>query len=179
MRWAYRRGAWLLVMVCILLAGLAKANKLELGMGLSAIEEGDDRFRPGLAIHAGLARIWYGRAFLYGRDFGPVKERTYILSAGRKLNLFQMFGIKFLRAGLGLALMDEHIEIDIPGDSEHSLTEDNFNFGGTAGIYGSFLPRPFLLQLSVESHVFLAGEAGILLANGRKHIITVTAGMKL
>ena len=152
---------------------------LELGLGLSAIEEGDDRLRPGVMLHTGYKR-WMGRFFYYGRKFGPVTERTYLLSATRKFDLYRMFGINFLRAGIGAAIMDESIEISFAGDSKNSDSEHNFNLGFNFGIYGNIpIPGPVFVRLSMETHLFLAGQAGILLANGRKQMITLASGIRL
>ena len=162
---------------------MAKAKKvgktpgLKLGLGLSGVEEGDDRFRPGILLHVGFLKEWHARGYLYGSEYGPITERTYILSGVRELDIYRMYGIHILKGGFGLVAMNEQYDIDIDGDSENSKTENQFNLGATVGLYANVLPDPFLLLISLESHLFLAGEAGILLSTGRKSMLSVTGGV--
>lgn len=153
-----------------------RAYSFELGLGLSAIEEGDDRIRPGMLLHASALDVYSSRLFYYARKFGPVTERTAIVSAYRHIGIFRMLNNTFLYGGVGIAIMNEQTVIDIPGDH---VTENNPNLGFTFGLHGDLpIKGPVFIRASMESHLFLAGMAGILIANGRKNIISVTSGVK-
>jgi hypothetical protein len=165
-----------------LLSGLTiarSAQAVELGLGLTAIEEGDDRMRYGVLGHVGFAKDYFTRGFYYGRKYGPIIERTGILSLGYKLNIFQQFGTQFAYAGFGLTAMNERTELKFAGDSENSTKEDNFNMGFLIGVYADIpIPGPIFLKAAWESHVFLAGLSGILLSNGRKQMMSLTTGVE-
>jgi hypothetical protein len=152
------------------------AFAFELGLGMSAIEEGDDRLRPGILLHASAWDQYSSRLIYYGRKFGPVTERTLIISAYRHLDIFRMLNNRFLYGGLGLAFMNEQTVIDLPGDKD---SENNPNLGFTFGLHGDIpIKGPIFIRASMESHMFLAGLAGVLLANGRKNVVSITSGVK-
>ena len=66
--------------------------------------------------------------------------------------------------------MDERIKVG-------SEQEDNFNIGAMAGAtLTPPLDSDFYVKLNWDNHLFLAGEGGILLANGRKQSINVVVG---
>ena len=163
-----------------LLFNSGSAHALTHGVSLLAgsVEEGDDRFRPTAGIEVAQGDKYAGRLFVYGREFGPVIERTYIVSAVRRLPIF---GLKYVHAGFGLTALMESTEIDFSGaDRDASRDETKYNLGAIVGMRAE-VPDLGLLKLSAswESHLYLAGEAGILLSTGRKQVIAIGAGYQI
>ncbi len=147
----------------------------ELGLGFSAIEEGDDRFRPGILVDMSSGEVWRSRAYYYGRKYGPITERTMLISVYRYLDIMRVFNTNFLRASVGGVVMNERTELDFKEDEDE--VENNFNLGATIGVHTYIkIGDSFFVQGSVESHLFLAGLGGILLANGRKQMISLASG---
>lgn len=156
------------------------ANSLELAAGMAAVEEGDDRLRPAVALHAAINDFYAFRMYYYGREFGPIREDTIIISGHRR---FSLFSTNIIKAQMGIVLMDEATKIsyDKSADKEKNEEEHNANIGGAAGISIS-LPAsagPFYGHFSWDSHVFPAGLGGILLSTGRKQTLSIVAGMTL
>jgi hypothetical protein len=155
-----------------------QAQAFEVAGGLAAVEEGDDRLRPAFALHAALDDFYAARMYYYGREFGPIREDTLILSAHRRFSLFRT---NIIKAQMGIALMDEITKVSYSGsaDKDKNEEEHNTNIGGAAGI-SIALPAnlaPFYAQFSWDSHVFPAGLGGILLSTGRKQTLSLVAGM--
>jgi hypothetical protein len=160
--------------IFILLQG-ANALALEVGAGLSAIEEGDDRLRPGVLAHVSDPEIGFVRLHHYGRTFGPIVERSYIISANRELDILRSLGNEILYAGLGFAALIEQTQIRVQNDS---VSEMNYNLGFNVGAYARIpLPQPMFMKIGWESHIFPAGFASILLSNGRKQVISLVTGV--
>lgn len=169
--------------ICFLLAMLvvpAQLSALEIGLGLSAIEEGDDRYRPGVLLHVSPRSGFYGRMFYYGRKYGPLIERNFLMSVNAEIDAFRMMRANFLKGSLGLVFMNQQTELQFDGaDSDESEVENSPNGGFVFGLHATApFKGPVFLKMSVESHMFLAGEAGILLANGRKHMVSLISGVK-
>ncbi len=159
-----------------LVAGSA-SQAVELAAGLSAIEEGDDRLRPAISLHGAINESYALRMYYYGREFGPVREDTVLISGHRR---FALFGTEFIKVNLGVALMDEFTKISYSKSEDKSRNEEehNTNIGGAAGISISLPPSmaPLYAHLSWDSHIFPAGVGGILLSTGRKQTISIVAG---
>jgi hypothetical protein len=144
----------------------------DLGTGLTAIEEGDDRFRPAAVLHFSTASGFASRFYLYGRNYGPVQERNYLLSAGKR---FDISG-KSLQGIVGIAAMADTTVIkfkDYPQDNSSYTTT---NFGGAFGLHWIFLETNIIqLRATWDAHVFPAGSGFLFLANARKSGIGITA----
>ncbi len=164
----------------LFLASPKKSMAYDLGLGLASVEEGDDRHRPAVMGHYGFLEKYFVHGYYFGRQKGPVTERSLILSANRYINIFGQFGWEFLKGSFGVTYLYEYIEIKFAGDSKNSSTENAFNFGLNLGLHG-FVPLsgPFFVGGTWESSLFLAGEAGILMTTGRKQSIAVFGGMHL
>jgi len=168
------------VIACLLvfLPATLDAKTIKLGLGLASVEEGDDRHRPAVLAHMDLFENWFGRLYYYGREKGPVTERTAIVSVNYKLDVFRQFQMHFMQANIGLSAMNEQTEIHFSGDSENSTTENAGNFGFVFGALANIpIPDPLFMTFNWESHVFLAGQAGIFLANGRKQAFSLITGI--
>ncbi len=160
---------------CLVVPGVGHA--VELGVGLSAVEEGDDRLRPAVSLHGAINESYAFRTYYYGREFGPVREDTILISGHRR---FSLFGKEYIKAQLGVALMDEITKISYSKAEDKSRNEEehNTNIGGAVGI-SIALPAslaPLYAHLSWDSHLFPAGVGGILLSTGRKQTISIVAG---
>lgn len=157
----------------------SRALALELGIGTATVEEGDDRLRPAALIHAGFTPEIAGRAYVYGRNYGPVRETTIITTVARRWSLFKS---NTLTAACGLALMDEQTKLSFsdPADkAANDKTENSYNAGLTYGIAWS-LPKgsgPFYFSASWDSAIFPAGLQGmIFLSTGRKQTLSIIMG---
>jgi hypothetical protein len=158
----------------------APAQAIELGAGFAAVEEGDDRIRPAAALHLGLNNDWAGNAYYYGREFGPVKEETFLLNFVKNWSIFKS---KFLAAHFGPCAMNEKTTLTFDDEfKDENRSENNFNAGAVYGISWS-LPKsqgPLFLSVSWDSHIFAAGlNGGLLLSSGRKQTIALVGGMTL
>jgi hypothetical protein len=164
-----------LVLTLTSLAGV-EAKCADFATGVSMIEEGDDRPRVGGLLHVGIQDIYRARLHFYGRDVGPVKERTYLLSGVRHITPFKS---TMLKAAIGLAVMNERISLAYPTDSSLNVNEDNLNVGGVFGLSLHVPKGPLYFSVDWDAHVFPAGAAGILLATGRKQTISIAMGVSL
>jgi hypothetical protein len=159
--------------------GRALAVPIEVGVGPAAVEEGDDRLRPAASLYASVMEAWVGRLYFYGREYGPVREETYLVTAARK---FPIFKSPFFFVTAGLTLMDERtvIAYDKDADKHANENDDQYNVGAALGMGVSVPKGPLHLAATWESHVFPAGvEGGIFLSSGRKQMLAVTVGVAL
>ena len=179
-----RPGSWFFASLLFLVAHLAhSADKngerkgIEVGAGPVAIDEGDDRLRPGAMAHIGFGNNLFGRFHGYGRKFGPVMERTWMLSLQKG---FPMFGVNWIQMTLGGTLMDEYTELKY-ADGEGNTSAHSYNLGFVGGVHFPILAvSPIYLELGWDSHLFLAGpNGGLLLATGRKQIFSLGLGVRL
>jgi hypothetical protein len=168
--------------VLLLLSGFTAVSStsraIELGGGLSVVEEGDDRFRPALSLY-GSNSFYFARAFYYGRSFGPVTENTILISVSRKMGLFRS---KQFYAGLGFSLIQETTTVayEASEDQGYNISDSKVNGGLFAGIYWQPLVGGNLtFNLGWESSLFPAGiGGGLFLSTGRKQNISSFVGMK-
>jgi hypothetical protein len=170
----------LVLFAAIPVLGAAHASAVEFGAGFAAVEEGDDRIRPAATLHLGLNNDFAGNAYYYGREFGPVKEQTFIVNFVKSWAVFKS---QFLAAHFGPCVMDEKTEITFASEySDQDRAEDNLNAGAVYGISWS-LPKsqgPLYLSVSWDSHIFAAGvNGGLLLSSGRKQAISLVGGVAL
>lgn len=145
------------------------------------VEQGDDRPRPAAAVHLGINEANAGKIFYYGREQGPVREETTIVSG---LHRFSLFGSKSVSAAVGAAIMDEKIALKFPdpADADMNNSEDNWNVGMAFGVSWSLPPAagPLYFSVSWDSHLFPAGLNGLLfLATGRKETVSILMGLQL
>ncbi len=157
------------------LAGV-EAKCADIASGVSIIEEGDDRPKVGGLLHVGISEAYRARLHFYGRDIGPVKERTFLLSGIRHMTPFKSPNF---RVALGAAVMNERITINYPTDSAANISEDNVNIGGVFGLGWLISKGPLYFSVDWDAHVFPAGAAGIFLATGRKQTISMAMGVSL
>lgn len=144
----------------------------------AAVEEGDDLMRPAAGLHLGIKDKYFARAFVWGREFGPVQEQSVLISAGRTV---PVFGSKILMARFGLAALAESTSVEFTGADAHlSRKATQYNLGAVAGLHLQWNRMgPLLVTAGWESHLFLAGVAGILLSTGRKQTLSVGFGWEI
>jgi hypothetical protein len=167
----------LLALALLSLVG-KEASALDFAAGFSAIEEGDDRLRPGALVHVGVNDAYRGRLHVYGRDYGPVTERSYLVSGVRS---FTPFKSQMLRAAFGVAILSEQTTVKYSSDAvqDQNSSDNNLNLGGIFSIGLKFPSGPLYFSADWDSHVFPAGVGGIFLSSGRKQTISVAMGVTL
>lgn len=142
----------------------------------AAAEEGDDRLRPAAGFHGSLDSTYFVRAWVYGRSFGPVTEKTILGGASRRL---PAFGIKELSVGVGFCAMVEKTDIeysDAPADND---SESRYNLGAILGLHYLIEPIPGIFATAGwESYIFAAGPGVIFLSTARKQMVSIGAGVK-
>ncbi len=155
-----------------------------LSVGLIAVEEGGDQFRPGATA---VLRPWDG-AFLdlslWGREYGKVVERSGLLAAGGEA---QVKGILYIRFGGSILAESTRIKEaktnpDSLTDSEKSdFSETSYAPGFMVGSSLKILNSgPIQVEAQWNSHVYPAGVAGgLFLAHGRRQTFTILGGIDL
>ena len=117
----------------VLCPARVRAGDLELGTGLAALEEGDDRLRSSLVAQVGWNKIYAARLYFASRKMGPVQDQTWILAGIRRWALFKS---PYLKADVGPVIMNESYQIgfDQGADGDFDRNENNFNIGAVAGL---------------------------------------------
>lgn len=156
-------------------AGLALA--FSTGVGLTAMEEGDDRYRPGVMVQFNSgsfdARLYYS-----SREFGPVFESTGLLSV---TGGFPVPISSWLFAHTGIGILQEKTKIAYTlNDSSFDKSDVRYNLGMALGLrLKSHLTKDVHFEAGWDSFLFPAGvTGGILLSTGRKQIIFLGSGVQ-
>lgn len=166
-----RRDIFLLVLL-VLIGASKSLIAADLGSGLVAIEDGDDRMRPAALLHLGTNAGFVSRFYVYGRDYGPVEERNFLLSLDKR---FDLAG-KTWQGIVGLAALYDMTTIEYDDHPEDNMNYSSSNFGAAFGIHWTFLEaKRFRMQATWDGHVFPAGTGFLFLANARKSAIGITA----
>lgn len=149
--------------------------------GVSAIEEGDDRYRGGLHVALGLG-AYSADMYYFSLKFGKVKTTTQVFALSRS---FQIPGIEFMalsgRVGLAPLLETTNLNFDSEADQFFNRDEHQWNFGVLFGVFWEY-PNSSLvrLRLAWDAALYPAGiNGGILLATGRKHLLSLSVGLAL
>ena len=145
---------------------------------LSGIEETDDTLKPAIGIELATDG-GFSSAFTYwGRNFGPVVEKRYLLSF---FNKFSPFKSKRLLASLGGAVLHEITTISYDEPYTFYAAEDiEWNLGLQFGIYFKIIEsKSFVFESHWESAVFPAGYSSILLVTGRKQTLGLSLGVSI
>lgn len=146
----------------------------DVGTGLVAVEDGDDRLRPAAVLHFASAGGFISRAYAYGRDYGPVRERNYILSMGKRFDIAS----KTWQGHVSAAMMSDTTELHYPDNPEDNTSFTSTNVGMAFGIHWLFIDSKVMqVRATWDSHVFPAGAAFIYLATARKSTLGLTAGI--
>lgn len=147
-----------------------KIYGINLQLGLSAIEEGDDRLHPAATLHVQAADFMAFRSHYYGQTLGPLEERTLLLSGNF---LFPFMKFKGLEGGIGPSLIHKTTRVmgvDYDGGTAQTTTP-----GLSLSIFWSPFPK-YAVTLAWESQLFLAGPSSILLTTARRQAISISGG---
>ena len=139
------------------------------------MEESDDRLRPGISASLGLSSV-EASLYHYSRKFGPVDESTFLLALAHR---FPLPVSANLTAAVGVAGLRESTTIEFSAkDADHNVDEDRDNLGGFLSLkYARQIYESWYWQFAWEAALFPAGvSGGILLATGRKQLMTLSAG---
>jgi hypothetical protein len=161
-----------------------EAFGLDLGLGLAAIDEMDDRLKPAAVVRAVWTPEFFTDFTFYGQDFAPVSTRTAIITAGAQIKVGKSEHF-LLRAGV--SLMDEYIstydDAKSRGDphAPKPKSENDYNAGFLLGLECKvFTSGPVYLAFDWDAHLFGAGLEGTLFFDfGRKEIFSAVAGVSL
>lgn len=168
-------GGLALALACLLAEGAVVAA--DYAMGLAALEEGDDRQRPALALQAGLGEFYSVNGYYWGRDFGPFRERSYLLGGLRKFSIFPKVGIS---GAFGVGLLYETLELNFGDAPQDNDEEANFNLGGAIRFGWEHDFGPTFLLVHWDSYVFPAGlNGGLFLSTGRKQLLKAGIGFRI
>lgn len=167
----------LLMIAAVLISAPKKLAAAEVFAGVGAVEEGDDRGRGAFIINLRLANNWWTKTSLWGRSYGPVTETAGVLAVGKR---FDLMGSKFLQSAVGVTSLAENTSIQFKDAPSESSSYTSTNLGLMLGLsYELYQTKYATLAASWDSHLFVAGEAGLLLVTGRKQILGLTAGISL
>lgn len=158
---------------------MTKAYSAELSVGMSAMEEGDDRQRLGTSFSLELSNSYYSKIFYFQRNFGPVSEKLGLISISKK---FKLFNSRYLSAGVGANVLveDQSITYTKAVDQAYNLSETQYNLGAFTGIYFKHaITSKYSYGVSWESALYPAGLGGILLSTARKQFISLDIGVRL
>ena len=124
-----------LLLALALLVGFSKAAfSFELSARLGAVEETDDTLKPSTGFETIFSNGFSLSLSYWGRDFGPVEERRYVVSASKK---FKPFSSKLLSAAIGGSVLHEITAITYEEEIYESYNKEDveWNLGGFFGIY--------------------------------------------
>lgn len=165
--------------LCILpcLSPSEDAIALTTGFGLMALEEGDDRYRPGIMVQlsngAFDTRIYYS-----SREFGPVFESSGLWSI---TGGFPVPISSWLFAHTGIAILQENTRIAYTlNDSSFDKSDTRYNLGMALGLrLKNQLTKDIHFEAGWDAFLFPAGvTGGILLSTGRKQIFYLGSGVR-
>lgn len=166
------------LLVAILLSYSAIADKATISLGLAALNEGDDRYRGGFAISSEYQR-WGGSLAIFLRDFGPVRDETYLLGTLRNFALSKKYKVD---GRFGLGVQYRILTLKYPQLEHKALNrrKGRFNAGPLVGMRWRFAGRSGLaFELSWDSVFYPAGlTGGILLATGVHHVVGAALGVR-
>ncbi len=154
----------------------AKSYSFELAIGGSGVDEGDDRYRPATSLHIGYTPSVFTRVHTYGRKMGPFLERTAVTNLSYRFAALD--SSSSIYAGIGASLLWEHTSYEPTDTSTTEADERNqYNFGTCFSLEYRVPINTIYLSFIWDSHLFLAGEAGLLMVTARKHFLGINTGI--
>ena len=165
------------LLVTTLLTLSTATYAFDLSVGAGGVEEGDDRLRPVGAFMLGLGESFVTKAFLWGRTYGPVTERSTVISLNYR---FAPLGpSSMMRATMGAVYLSEYTSVEQGPDAALAADEVNQAIVGMAfGLDWTIPFGPAFLRFNWDSNIFIAGTAGMLLSTGRKHMLSLGTGFR-
>ncbi len=151
------------------------SSGLSLSSGLSALEEGDTRYRPAAWFQTQWSPRWATTLHYWGRSQQPVLQENYLLT---QAYLYPLFGSKYFSARTGLVVAWDRTHINRSSGSPKKATESNRNLGLHLGIGWQSASR-LHFEMNWGAHIFPAGYGVIYLATARKQDISFGLGWSL
>jgi hypothetical protein len=167
---------WLLIVFFAIPYPKSRAD-IQVTPSVAAVSESDDILKPAIGLKGyfdgGFGVTFWG----WGRDFGPVQERTMLLTVGK---YWSPFSFKNLMVGGGLTALSETTRLVYKDAKEDNQNDTFYNGGGFFALRYSYSLSGLILDASWESGIFPAGfSGGLLLATGRKQVISLGIGAAL
>lgn len=143
---------------------------------IAAIDESDDILKPGIGLKS-YFNGFGGSIWGWGRDYGPVQQRSMLLTLGK---YWSPFSFKSLTFGCGISLLSETTRLVFKDAQDENHQDTFYNGGGFLGVRYSYSLSKVVIDASWESGVFPAGiSGGLFLATGRKQIVSIGVGAML
>ena len=172
-----KRIVTLIMIAAIFTVAPTRLKAADVSAGVGAVEEGDDRGRGAFIINVRFSNNWWTKTSVWGRSYGPVTETAGVLAFGKR---FDLMGSKFLHSAVGVTSLAENTSIRFKDSPSDSSSYTSTNLGLMLGLsYELYHTKYATLAASWDAHLFVAGEAGLLLVTGRKQILGLTAGISL
>ncbi len=142
-------------------------------ISFAVVDESDSNLKPAV----GLKVLFTGynlSLWGWGRNFGPVEERSLLVSVGKAWNPFTTKLVSTIAGVSGLSETTRLKFKDFPQDDEN---DTYYNGGVYFGLRCSNNFGPVILDTTWESTLFPAGvTGGIFLAMARKQILSLGVG---
>src|SRR4051812_42663140 len=91
---------WIVIGALVGLFCSPPAKAVDVGAGLAAVDDMSDNAQPAATIRFGWTDSLYSQFYYWGRDFGPVSERYYVLTLAAER---PAFGSQYLVVHYGAA----------------------------------------------------------------------------
>lgn len=174
-----RNSSLFIVSLAILLFWFAKPSPAfahYFSLGLAAVESGNDRFRPAASASVGVGSIAFADVSLWGRSMGPIEEESMLVTLGGKWPL----GVSRLYVSVGISAVREETNINFASEYGGPEKEVSLSHGISLGTgFTLFRIKNFRSDVTWVSNIYPAGSIAILLAHGRKQLITLSSGIDL
>jgi hypothetical protein len=149
---------------------------MEIVPSIAAVDESDDILKPAIGLKSYINGIGFS-VWGWGRDFGPVQQRSVLLTGGK---YWTPFSFKSLMVGGGISALSETTRLTFKDARDENHEDTFYNAGGFFGLRYSYSFSGVIVDASWESGIFPAGLAGgLFLATGRKQIVSIGMGAML
>lgn len=167
-------GSLFLVIFLLFFPRTLKAATFNLGVGASALEEGDERWRPAQALHLDWQQSWSWQLLRYGREQGPITQEQWVSHVSYLYSLFQS---KHLFAKTGISSSYQTLRIDRPEGELGERAAISTNLGLHFGLqsFWQILPS-WRLQADWDNSFYLNSRSWFFLVTARKQSLGLSIG---
>lgn len=144
-------------------------------LGIGAIEEGDERYRPEWIARALINSSVYSELHYYGRIQGRIRQSTQMLTIAYN---YPILGSKYLAGRAGGAMTRDESVIRSADPELPTRSKQAYNFGAYFGL-GVQTSGKWCVAFDWNNAQFLAGSSGILLATARKQSLSLGVGWRI
>jgi hypothetical protein len=150
-----------------------KAFAGSIGIGLSAVEEQDERHRPAVTLLGEPFKDWQFSSSIYGQKYETVRQTSVVASM---LHTYALPKSDFLFGGIGVAALWDQWRFS----DDSASNQDSGNLG-VALLLSARFPRQSKYQMSLDwtAHLFPTGVGTILLVTARRQVISLTTRVAL